>query len=310
MSNEAAVDAGGGESVSENTGSSPTNTGLPNDAQNNTPDAAAQSANEVSQEAGSGQSEFELPEDYKEKSWANKIKTQEDLYKQIDNLTELVGKKTISPIDYNTASEEDISAYHKSIVPEEVDAYKFQEDADPEFSKAIVPALQEAGIHPAQLKSLEPAINKIASELVGKQYEADRSEDGYFELTKEAFGDDHKNVVASLEAIYKEHVPEAAKSFLDNATNQERAYIDQTLKSIIDAKDAEIAKIKKDYGVSETGAQSEGDPATQRVNIDDLISEKRKEINELSSKSGQKNWDAIKKAKDDLKALYDKKVKR
>ena len=210
---------------------------------------------------------------------------------------------------YAASTPEDVTAYHKSLVPEDATAYTFMEDADPEFSKAIIPALQESGIHPAQLKTLEPAINKIASELVGAQHAADRSEDGYFELTQKAFGENHKDIVAQLEAAYKEHVSDDTKAFLDNASNTDRVAFDQTVKSIIDAKDAEIAAIRKEYGAEETGAQGEGEPATQRVSIDDQIKAKREEIITLEGKAGQKDWNAVGKAKDDLKALYSKKVK-
>ena len=173
----------------------------------------------------------------------------------------------------------------------------------------IAPALQEAGIHPEQLKILEPALNKLASEIVGERHASDRSEDGYFKLTEEAFGEGHKDTVVKLESFYKENLSDDTKAFLDNATNSERVAFDQTVNSVIEAKDAEIAKLMKEYGVEETGAQGDGEPATQKVNIDDEISEKRKAINDMNSKAGQKDWDGINKAKVELKQLYDKKVK-
>ena len=169
--------------------------------------------------------------------------------------------------------------------------------------------MQESGIHPAQLKTLEPAINKIASDLISAQHASDRSEEGYFELTEKAFGENHKEVVVKLEEAYTAHLTDDAKKFLDNATNSERVAFDQTVKAIMDAKDAEIAQLKKEYGAEETGAQAGGDPATQKVSIDDEIAAKRKELNDLNAKSGQKDWAAINKAKEDLKGLYDKKVK-
>lgn len=296
----AASDAPQGDS-----GTTPTNAGTLGEEQSPNTDAESPDAGTAEEEV----SEYAIPEEYKDSKWTEGIKSEEDLWKKLANSQKLIGEKTIKPIDYDTASAEQIAEHHKSLVPEDAGAYKFGEEADPEFSKAIVPALQEAGIHPAQLKTLEPAINKIASDLVGKQHETDRSEDGYFELTEKAFGENHKEVIVQLENSYKEHLSDETKQFLDNASNKERVAFDQTVKSIIDAKDAQIKKILEEHGVEETGAQSEGEPATQKVDIDTEIEEKRAEIDKLNNKTGYKDWTAIDKAKAELKVLYGKKVK-
>lgn len=256
-------------------------------------------------------SEYQIPEAYRESKWAEGIKSEEDVWKKLANSQELIGKKTIQPIDYENASPEDIDAYHASIVPQDIEAYKFGEEADPEFSKAIVPALQKAGIHPAQLAVLEPLINKAASDLVGEQHAKDRSEDGYFELAKEAFGDNYKDAVAEIELAYRDNLNDDMKQFLDNATNKDRVIFDSMAKSIIDAKNAEIEKIRKEYGAEETGAQAEGgDIASGKVDIDDQINEKREELDKLNSQVGAQNWQEINKVKADIRKLYDIKAKR
>ena len=287
--------------------------GAASEGDNQTPDTGGATDTDTGGEGAQGGEgttpEFSVPEEYAENKWANDIKSQDDLWKQLANSQELIGKKQITPIDYETASEEDVAKYHSSIVPESPDAYKFSDDADQEFSKALIPGLQKAGIHPAQLAIIEPILNEVASDLVGKQYAVDRSEEGYFELTEKAFGENHKEVVAQIENTYKEHLSDETKAFLDNASNAERFAFDQTVKAIMDAKDAEIAKIKEEYGVEETGAQGEGEAATQKTSVEDEISKKREEIKELEAKVGNKDWNAITKAKNELQELYKKKVK-
>lgn len=61
--------------------------------------------------------DFTLPEEHASKPWASKVTSQDDLYKQIDNLTSAVGKKTIgAPEDWT--NEEQRNELFSKLVPE------------------------------------------------------------------------------------------------------------------------------------------------------------------------------------------------
>lgn len=73
-----------------------------------------------------------IPEDYKASEWASKYKTKEELFKGIDNMAKLVGKKQVvtgiqAPNENSTQDE--INAFYASIGrPEAADKYAFSED--------------------------------------------------------------------------------------------------------------------------------------------------------------------------------------
>ena len=92
-----------------------------------TPDVQVSEVSETNNEGGERaslseggeSSDFALPDEYKESKWAQKVKSQDDLFKLIENQDALIGKKTIKPIDYETATPEQITEYHKSLAPED-----------------------------------------------------------------------------------------------------------------------------------------------------------------------------------------------
>ena len=254
-------------------------------------------------------SDFSIPEEYAENSWAEGLASNEDVWKKLANSQELIGKKTITPIDYETSSAEDIAEYHKSIVPEDVGAYQFSEDSDADFTSKIAPKMQELGIHPWQAKELEGFVNEVAAEMVGAQHDADRSEDGYLNMTKDKWGEDHESVINDLETTYKDTAPDDVQDFLDNTDNKTRFQIDQIVKAVIDEKNAEIAKIKEEYGVEETGIQADGgEKGSATETIEDQYNAKMKEVHELD-RAPKKDFAAINKAKAELQELAKKRTK-
>ena len=107
--------------------------------------------------------DFSLPDEYKDQKWAKGLKTQEDVWKKLANSQELIGKKVIKPIDYETATPEEISSYHSNLAPEDAGDYNFGENADPEFSKAVGDVFKEYGINTYQAEGLSEKINQIAT---------------------------------------------------------------------------------------------------------------------------------------------------
>lgn len=93
-------------------------------------------------------SEFKINEEYKDKPWASKIKSEEDLYKQVDELTGLIGKKTITPTAETLAkmSDTEREELYKATRPASVDEYKFADSVDPAFKEGVGKIFMEEGI--------------------------------------------------------------------------------------------------------------------------------------------------------------------
>lgn len=210
------------------------------------------------QQQGNDAPAFALPEAYKDKPWASKIKSQEDLFKQIDNLDQLAGKKAITPIDYTKATPEEIKAYHSKLAPADISAYKFSQPDDP-TSQAVGAAFREAGINEHQgqavIKALAPFFEKMDADVKSNA----TSEEGYMKLSKEAFGDNFKDTIGKVEKVLKEYAPDdATKKALDDMPNDQRIAVDKTVNKLVEGYEARIAKILKDHGIQESGAQGEG----------------------------------------------------
>lgn len=247
-----------------------------------TQDNTTQERSSISDGEQSG--DFQLPDEYKEKSWAGKVKSHDDAYKQIENLTSLVGKKTIPPIDYDTATPEEIAAHHSSLAPEDVSAYEFSEGANPEVSAQIGEVFKEYGINKYQANGLSKKISEISAKMVEDQTKVDTSEESYMKMMEESFGDEYEKTVGAIEAVLKEHIKsDDDKLIFDKMDNTHRAAMDRTVHSISKAYEDRIKTILDKHGVTETSLQLEGDIGSNAgVNVDDVRSDIRNKISEIS----------------------------
>lgn len=221
--------------------------------------------------------DFALPDEYKEKPWAEKIKSQEDVYKQLDNLNSLVGKKTIQPIDYETASEAEVEAHYASLAPEDVAAYDFGEGAEPEVVEAIAPVLQKYGLTPHQFEGVRAELVAIAGNLDEGREAYKRDSDEYIKMLEQSFGSDHINIGKQVDNSIQKYASPKDKEFFDNISdNETRIAVDRTIHNIL-----------KMHGVSETGAQTgeSGGNDTPSVNIDDRRADLRKQIRDMDGKA-------------------------
>ena len=230
-------------------------------------------ANQQQQQSQQQSPAFTVPDAYKDKPWAAKIKSTDDLYKQIDNLDGLVGKKAVGPIDYSKATPEEIEAYHATLRPKDVNEYDFGEDADPGFSKAVGDVLLKNGISAHQGKNIVAEVKKIAGEIAGAKKAEDTSAEGYAKLMQGTFGAEAEKVSGFVEAALKQHATDDDKKLFDDVDNNTRAAIDRTLYKVLQA-----------YGVKETGAQADGGQG--KISSDKATRQKdlRQQIRDLDNK--------------------------
>lgn len=217
--------------------------------------------------------EFKVPDAYAQKGWASKVKSQDDLYKLVDNLDGLAGKKTIQPIDYSKATPEEIEAYHAKLRPADGNAYKFAEGSDPVFSKAVADVFLKNGISEYQGNEIIKAVNEVSATAYQAKLEADTSLDGYNAMMAETFGEKASGVSGFVDSNLRKHATDADKQLFDNVDNKTRVAIDRTVFNILKA-----------YGVTESGAQAGKVGTATPIDYDRMKSDLKAEIRALDNK--------------------------
>lgn len=173
---------------------------------------------------------FKVPDAYKEKPWASKIKSEEDVYKQLDNLDTLVGKKTAVP-DFKTATPEDIAAYFDGLKPADKAEYKFADSFKEDVRGSVADMLYEAGIAAPQAEKLLPLYEKFES----KRLEEATSADGFKEVMTKSFGEKYDASVAAVATELKQRLSADDAKMLDTIPNEYIGLVYRLTKSMQDA---------------------------------------------------------------------------
>lgn len=159
--------------------------------------------------------QFKIPDAYKDKPWAAKIKSEDDVYKQIDTLTELKGKKAIVP-DFTTAKPEEVESYFNSLRPADKSAYKFGEYFDETVQADVAGMLHEAGIAEAQAAKLLPLYEKFEQ----KRLTEATSEEGFNKEMVKSFGEKFDGKVTAISQEHKQHLSAEDQAVLDKMPNE------------------------------------------------------------------------------------------
>ncbi len=242
--------------------------------------------------------DFVLPDEFKDKTWAEKVKSQDDLYKQIDNLNTLAGKKNAYP--EADATPEQLNEYYGGLRPETAEVYDFGKDhPQPEVAKQFGEMLFNANVSEHQSKSLIPAYNEHQKNLVADATSAE----GFEKIMTEKFGKDYDAVATRGEAAMKEIFKDDKEGgeLFNVMPNKYTA----NLYKITEHHIKEIAALKEQYGAKEGGDdlhnQKGGTPpagvdiVTQRTNM-------RQEIRDLEK--GMHTADQKQALVDKLQATY------
>jgi len=228
--------------------------------------------------------EFSVPEAYKTASWAGKVKSIDDVYKQLDNLDKLAGKKAVAAIDYANAKPEEIQAYHDSLAAKDISAYGFQDINEP-VAAAVGNAFKKAGLNEYQGKQMLETLMPFFVEADQKSKAEATSLEGYTKLAQEAFGENYKAQAEKVEKTLKTFAPDdATKAAFDEMPNSTRIVVDKTVAKIVESYEAKIADMVKQYGITESGAQAGANAGNVVGDIEKIRSDLRQKIYDLSSK--------------------------
>lgn len=283
--------AGGGEGggTTETGGTGDATTGTDATADNTTADTTT-GGDDGGADTGVQQtdSEFVLPDEHKDKPWASKVKSQDDLYKQIENLTAVAGKKNAYP--EADATTEQLDEYFNGLRPESKDAYDFGEDhPNPEFAGAVGDLLFDAGLSKHQADKLIPAYQAMEKAALDEATSAE----GYKAEMTGIFGEKYDAGVVAVTNEHKQHLSTEDQQLMEAIPNQYLGMIYRLTTSM-----------QKAYGANEGGGgnHSAKGGTTSAVDVNKQRSGLRQEITDLGKgmHTAQQKQDLI----DKLDATY------
>lgn len=248
-------------------------------------DKGAQGQAQGQQGATEGQG-FSVPKEYAEKGWAKKVKTQDDVYKLIDNLDSTVGKKMVVP-DFEKGDPKEIEAFVSMLRPKSKDEYSFGEGVDKELADKAAEIFHKHGIPASLLNKAIPEYLAISEARAAKMY----SKDGMEEILKKSFGDSYKETTGKTTNFLKENLSKEDAQLLESLPNEQMGIVHRLAKKVIDA-----------YGAKETGQAGEGGWGKHSGNVEEVRKSLRTQMAEM--KKRPHNSDDYQKLLDQLSATY------
>ena len=211
--------------------------------------------------------EFKLPDAYKDKPWASKVKSLDDLYKQIDTLDALKGKKTIVP-NLKDATPEEREAFYAQLRGKDASEYviptttsvPIPDDTQPAVAKMFM----DNGISPVQAEGFIKEYLGLREKQIASYYEPE----GFKKSMETAFGPEWEKLTGQVRNTIKGMMNADDQKALDSIPNHLLGVVYRTLGNTIKA-----------YGVKETdtahfgagGKAAPTDLASQRQSIRDQM---------------------------------------
>ena len=224
----------------------------------------ADQATGVGQEAQRSEqtSEFSVPEEYADRGWTSKVKSTDDLWKQLDNTQKLIGQKSIPTAD---SGDEEWQSFYEKMTPE-----KYELTAPEDFvfdNDKLSEVFRKNGVSQRQAQGLlAELVNDISAgkELqMAAQKESDAALDKKFdELAEKTFG---KEFAAKAEV---------AKGMLQDFDFQALAQHPEALVGLIKVlsdKHQEIIDINELMEVAKSELHSEKQQFDQNIQIGIMI---------------------------------------
>jgi hypothetical protein len=242
------------------------------------PAAAAQATPapvDTTPQADPAQPAFAVPDAYKDKPWAAKVKSPDDLWKQLDGAQGLIGKKVVVP-DFEKADPKDIEDYVAQLRPKDKTAYKFDDATPAEQKAALADMLHEVGIPAFQANKLIEKYKAIESAEVAKAFD----NTAFIEDVKKAFGDGYEEKFKETTNVLKNLLPPETFKLVDiDAPNIVSATVYKIAAKLQDDYKALSKQLHDKYGAKELGVGGEADPSkTVAVDIKALQKQIRAEI--------------------------------
>lgn len=170
--------------------------------------AATETQGADSRLGGEVSESFAIPEAYQEKKWAQNIKSSDDLWREVDTLQPLIGKKTIPDAD---SSEEDWNKFHDNFRPESPEGYEFDFGEGATVNEEVLGKYKEVFHKLGMSNDAAFKLIQAHSEIEGS-FAPDTSEEGFKTLTEDAFGENAGKVIANANSLIKDLPEDQAKA--------------------------------------------------------------------------------------------------
>lgn len=209
-----------------------------------TPETPASPTPEAKLESAATPNEFKVPDEYKDEPWLDKVKTQDDLWKQLKNAQALIGKKSVAP-DFETMTPEQMEE-HFAAQRADVDktAYKFDEATPEDLKGQYAEMLHKYALPPKVANSMIGEFNKIQNAAFADAF----TQEGMDKELEASFGKDFKQTAGVVAREVKEILSAEDNKLLDEAIPNQFLGLFYRYG----------AALHKKYGASETGAAASG----------------------------------------------------
>lgn len=213
---------------------------------------------------------FAVPDAYKDKPWASKIKTGDDLWKQLENAQTLIGRRNPVP-DFDKATPQELEDFLGQMRPADAKAYDFSggdkdyvpSELDPQFAEA----LHKAGLPPKIANGLINDLRGVITAAGEKVYDPQ----GFLDEMERTFGNGYEVKVNQTRQLLEGHLNDADKAVMENMPNSQLAVMFRL-----------AANLQKAYGARESGLGGEhkagGDTGKS---VEETRRDLRKQIAEL-----------------------------
>lgn len=231
---------------------------------------------------------FKIPDEHKDKSWSKKVTSQEDLYKQLDNLTALAGKKSIVP-NLKDATPEEREAFYSQLRGKDATEYPIPDNpafpTPAETQPAVAKLFMDNGVNPVQAEAIIKGYQELGAKQVAEQF----SDEGFKASMETAFGPEWEKTTGAVFNTIKGMMNEDDQKAINHIPNSILGVVYRTLGNTIKAVDTTLQK----YGAKETFAHLSA-PAGQ-VAPTDIGSQRQAWRNELASMTMRPHTEAEKK---------------
>jgi hypothetical protein len=208
---------------------------------------------------------FKVPEEYKNSAWAQKYKSEADLWKAHANAQELIGKKGVVIPDFEKATPEELESFYSKMRPKDNNyGIEGKDEQEKEFFTKLYSA---SGLSKAQAD----VISKGLETYTNQQKEVLYNIDSLNKSLAEAFGDKYKEVTAKVSGFITSNLgKETTDKILEEFPNELLLPFYKIMGKIMD-----------EYGIKETGLKT-GDKAGSATQTPAERTEIMKKIAELS----------------------------
>lgn len=219
----------------------------------------------------SSESQFAVPDAYKDRGWAEKIKTPDDLWKTLDNTQSLLGKRPAG-IPTNDAPDEEWQKFYQAARPEKADDYSLGDIEGMPEGVDLAP-------YKAQAQNLmyEVGLTKKQADTMWKQYvgaemgavktASDALDKKYDETLNSLFGDKRADAEKTAQEAIKQYLPEDMRGSIGALAGHPEAM--GAVIKLANEMNAALQSVKKEYGAEGglpgSGAQAAGESINDTV---------------------------------------------